>query len=190
MRLVDRQLKANQVGTSSSTIATLIWIFAPLSLVSIGGGPSVIAEMQHQVVAGHGWISQREFADLFAISRAAPGPGALLASMVGWKTAGGVGVVVVSLAFFLPSCILLYGAARVWDRWRGSPVLGAIESGLEPITIGLILAGAYSILQSETQYAAGWAIALLVAACRITMSRLHPLLLIGAGAAAFPILNV
>lgn len=177
------------MSTDSSTVATLIWIFASLSLVSIGGGPSVIAEMQHQSVAAHAWLTQREFADLFAISRATPGPGALLAPMIGWKIAGAVGAVAVSLAFFLPSSLLVYGAARVWDRWRGSPAIIAIEFGFEPIAIGLILAGAYSILQAGTQYAAVM-IALLAAACRITMPRLHPLILIACSAAAALLFNI
>jgi chromate transporter len=174
---------------TSSTVPTLIWIFAPLSVVSIGGGPSVIAEMQHQSVVAHGWVTQREFADLFAISRAAPGPGALLAPMIGWKAAGWPGVFVVSLAFFFPSGIFVYGASRVWDGWRGSPLVKAIELGLGPIAMGLILAGAYSILRSEPQNAAGWATALLIAACRITIPSLHPLLMIAVGAAAFPLFN-
>jgi chromate transporter len=189
MRPADRQLKEAEVATNSSTLVTLTWIFAPLSLVSIGGGPSVIAEMQQQVVAVHGWMTQRDFADLFAISRAAPGPGALLVSMIGWKVAGGFGVVVASLAFFLPSCVLVYGVARVWDRWRDSRIIGAIEFGLEPITVGLILAGAYSILQSEMQFAAAWTIALLVAVCRATMPTLQPVIWIGLSAAAFAIWN-
>src|SRR5260370_34100513 len=101
------------MSEDSRTLAALVISFAPLSLVSIGGGPSVFAEMQHQAVVVHGWMTQREFADLFAISRAAPGPGALLATLIGWQVAGWLGALVVSLAFFLPSSLLLYGAARI-----------------------------------------------------------------------------
>src|SRR5947209_7543894 len=178
------------MGTNSGTLVALIWIFAPLSLVSVGGGASVIAGMQHQVVAAHGWMSEREFADLFAISRAAPGPGALLAAMIGWKVAGGLGAIVASLAFFLPSCVLVYGVARVWARWRDTGIIiGTIEFALEPVTAGLVVAGAYSILQSETDFAAGLTVALLVAICRLTWATLHPLVLMGIAAAVFPLLN-
>src|ERR1043165_51604 len=104
----------------SKTLSALVFVFAPLSLVSIGGGPSVLSEMQHQAVMVHGWVTQREFGNLFAISRAAPGPGALLVTLIGWQAAGWLGVLVVSLAFFLPSSILVYGAARFWNRWPGS----------------------------------------------------------------------
>jgi chromate transporter len=96
----------------SKTLAALAVVFAPLSLVSIGGGASVFAEMQHQAVTVHGWVTQREFEALFAISRAAPGPGALLTTLVGWYADGWAGALVVSLAFFLPSSVLVYGRSH------------------------------------------------------------------------------
>jgi chromate transporter len=119
-------------------------VFAPLSLVSFGGGASVFAEMQHQAVVVHGWVSQREFENLFAISRAAPGPGALLTTLIGWEAAGWAGALVVSLAFFLPSSILIYVVAHFWNRWRGSAWHAAVENGFAPIAAGLVLASGVS----------------------------------------------
>ena len=57
------------------TLLTLALVFVPLSLLSIGGGASLLADMEYQSVTVQGWTTRREFADLFAISRAAPGPG-------------------------------------------------------------------------------------------------------------------
>jgi chromate transporter len=176
------------MDADSRSLLGLVLAFGPLSLVSIGGGPAVIAEMQHQSLA-HGWMTQQEFTALFAVSRVAPGPGALLAPLIGWKAAGWLGVSVVSLAFFVPSSILVYGAVRVCDRWRGSAWQRALEAGLAPIMIGLVFASAYAVLRSEADYAAVWAIALFVAACRLALPKLHPLVLIGLSAAAFPLLN-
>ena len=55
-------------------ILGLLIVFVPLSLLSIGGGPSILAGIQNAVEARH-WMSQHDFVDLFAIARAAPGPG-------------------------------------------------------------------------------------------------------------------
>ena len=71
------------------TLLALVAVFVPLSLLSIGGGASLLADMEHQSVTVHGWTTPREFADLFAISRVAPGPGTMLAALIGWKAAGG-----------------------------------------------------------------------------------------------------
>ena len=67
---------------------TLMAVFVPFSLTSIGGGPSVFAGIQNQAVDVHHWVSAREFIDLFAISRAAPGPSSMLVTLIGWKVAG------------------------------------------------------------------------------------------------------
>jgi len=80
------------------TLLALVVVFVPLSLLSIGGGASLLADMEHQSVTVHGWTTPREFADLFAISRVAPGPGTMLAALIGWKVAGWAGAVVATVA--------------------------------------------------------------------------------------------
>jgi chromate transporter len=178
------------MAADEKTLAALALVFAPLSLVSIGGGPSVIAEMQHQAVVAHQWMTQREFADMFAIARAAPGPGTLLATLIGFSAAGWGGALVVSLAFFLPSSILAYGAATIFNRWRGSAWHGAIEAGLAPIAVGLVLAGAFVILNMEGSGLLPWGLALGVAACRIWRPGIHPLVLMGLGAVVFVLAKI
>jgi len=168
-------------------LVALTLVFAPLSLVSIGGGPAVLAEMQHQAVVVHNWVTQREFGDLFAISRAAPGPGALLATLIGWQAAGWLGVLVVSFAYFLPSSMLIYVAAHFWNRWRGSSWHAAIEEGFAPIAAGLVLAGAVAVLDSGSTGLLAWGTALGVAVCRLWRPNLHPLILLGLGTAVFAI---
>jgi chromate transporter len=168
-------------------LAELSLIFLPLSLVSIGGGPAVLAEMQHQAVANHGWMTEREFLDLFAISRAAPGPGALIATLVGWKAAGWAGALTVSIAFFLPTSLVAYGVAYAWNRWPSRSLQRTVEAGFAPIAAGLVLAGAYVMLESASTRPLAWGAALSVAAWRIWEPDRNPVLLLGLGAAAFVI---
>jgi chromate transporter len=175
--------------TDDSKILALVLVFAPLSLVSIGGGPAILAEMQHQAVTVQGWMSQREFADLFAIARAAPGPGMLLVTLIGWHVAGWLGVVAVSLAFFLPSSLLVLAVAQVWTRWRGTRLHGAIEAGFAPLAVGLVFAGALAILATGQAGALTWVVALAVAAARIVRPRLQPLILLALGAALFALVR-
>jgi chromate transporter len=175
--------------SDDARLLALVLVFAPLSLVSIGGGPAILAEMQHQAVNVQGWMTQREFADLFAIARAAPGPGMLLVTLIGWHVAGVAGVLVASLAFFLPSSLLILAVAHVWNRWRGSRLHGAIEAGFAPIAVGLVFAGALAILATGRASAPAWGVALAVAACRIVWPNLHPLILLALGAATFALVR-
>ena len=175
--------------SDDSKLLALVLVFAPLSLVSIGGGPAILAEMQHQAVNVQGWMTQREFADLFALARAAPGPGMLLVTLIGWHVAGWLGVLAVSLAFFLPSSLLVLAVAQVWNRWRGTAWHGAIEAGFAPIAVGLVFAGALAILATGRASVLAWGLALAVAAGRIWRPKLQPLVLLALGAAVFAIVR-
>ena len=76
----------------------LLYVLVPFSLVSVGGGPAIFAPLQHQSVDIWQWVSAREVVDLFAIARTAPGPGAMLTTLIGWKVAGWSGAIVATLA--------------------------------------------------------------------------------------------
>ena len=163
----------------------LVAVFVPFSLTSIGGGPSVFAGIQHQAVDVHHWVSAREFVDLFAISRAAPGPGSMLVTLIGWKVSGWWGALVATLALFVSSSLLCYGVARVWNRHRGKPWHTALEQGLAPVGAGLLLAGIVAIFRVAGAGWAAWAVALGAAAILAWRPRLHPLVLLAVGGLAF-----
>src|SRR5580704_9625040 len=128
------------------TLFRLAVVFAPLSLLSFGGSNSVIADIAHQSVAVQHWTSEREFADFFALSRAAPGPGSMLAALIGWKLAGLTGAVVATVSFYGPAALVVYLAAKLWGRWRGSAWHAAVERGMAPIAAGLFLSGGIAVL--------------------------------------------
>jgi chromate transporter len=162
-------------------LLALIILFAPLSLLAIGGWASVLAPMHHQVVEVHGWMSQREFVDIFAITRAAPGPGAMIVTLIGWKMAGWWGAIVASLAIFIPSSALSYSVGRVWNRYRGASWHSALELGLAPIGVGLLMAGSLSVMRATESGVTAWIIAVLAAGVLIWRSKIHPLIILAAG---------
>ena len=171
------------------TLVALALVFAPLSLLSFGGGNAVIADIAQQAIAVHGWTSEREFADLFALSRAAPGPGSMLAALIGWKAAGIGGACVATLAFYVPSAVVVFAAARVWGRWRGSAWHTAIERGLAPVAAGLFLSGGIVVLQASPGGPAVWIAALAAAAALLVWPRMHPVPLLLGAAALFGVLG-
>jgi len=66
----------------------LAGVFGPLSFATIGGGIAIVADAQRQIVDVHHWMTAAQFVDNFAISRVTPGPGSLLATLIGWQVAG------------------------------------------------------------------------------------------------------
>src|SRR5271168_2676448 len=146
------------------TLLALVVVFAPLSLLSFGGSNSVIADIAHQSVAVRQWTSDRDFADFFALSRAAPGPGSMLCALIGWKVAGITGALVATVAFYLPASLLLFVAAKIWGRWRGSAWHQAVERGMAPIAAGLFLSGGVAVLRVAAAGPRLWIVAGVVAA--------------------------
>ena len=60
---------------------------------------------------------------------------------------------------FLPSSILVYGVAKLWNRYRGTPVHAAFERGLAAVAAGLILAGTLAIFQAAGTGWLAWIVA-------------------------------
>ena len=69
-------------------LVTLAVQFAIMSLLALGGANAVVPEMHRQAVELRGWMTERQFADMFAISQAAPGPNVMLVTLIGYHVAG------------------------------------------------------------------------------------------------------
>jgi chromate transporter len=170
-------------------LPALAALFAPLSLLAFGGSNSVIADIAHQSVQVRHWTSEREFADLFALSRAAPGPGSMLCALIGWKIAGLGGALVATVAFYLPASALLFVTAKIWGRWRGSVWHQAVERGMAPIAAGLFLSGGVAVLRVAPAGIAAWIAAAIATAALIYWPKLHPVPLLAVSGAIFGLVD-
>jgi uroporphyrinogen-III decarboxylase len=126
----------SQVGL----LAALAAVFAQMSLLAFGGGTSVLGEMQRQVVEVHPWMSAQEFAALYALAQAAPGPNMLVTTLIGWRVAG------------LPGALIATGANVLGIDWR-FPLADARR--LLPRDIGLQGNLAPALLSDATPEAVG-----------------------------------
>lgn len=129
----------------TNNLLSLVILFGSLSLVSIGGGNTVIPDIQRAAVLMHHWMTDAEFAAAFAIARAAPGPGSLIVALVGWKAAGWPGAVLATAAMYIPAALLAWFVGRIWQRFHDNPWLIIIENALAPITLALIFASGWII---------------------------------------------
>jgi chromate transporter len=165
-------------------LLNLLAVFAPLSIATIGGGQTIVADIQRQVVDVHHWMTKAAFLNAFAISRMAPGPGSLLVTLIGWQVAGVPGAVVATIGIFGPTTFLIYGVAHLWSRNPGARWQRALEQGLRPVAAGMILAAVYVLLRSLE---GGWLAQAIAFASTGTLmaTRINPLLLLAAGAGIF-----
>jgi chromate transporter len=122
------------------SLAQIAATFATVSLVAIGGANAVVPEIHRRVVDVLGWMTSGQFATLFAISQAAPGPNVLIVSLIGWQVAGLAGLAVATLAMVVPSCALAYAIGRMMTHVAGRRWFRLLQDALVPLAIGLILA--------------------------------------------------
>ncbi len=159
--------------TDSGTLITLLVHFGVLSIAAVGGGNSAIPEIHRQAVEGSGWLTEREFADIFAISTAAPGPNFLISTLIGYQVAGPLGALVATLGMCGPSSVLAYYVSGTWEKFKYARWRMAIQAGLIPVSVGLI--GAAGVVVAVAADRTWVAFAVTVATAVITYAtRLNP----------------
>jgi chromate transporter len=166
-----------------STLAQLAVVYGQLSLLAFGGANAVIPEMQRQVVDVHHWMSAHDFAALFALAQAAPGPNMMVVSLVGWRVAGFWGAIVTTGSVALPSSVLTLLVTGVWYRFKDANWRKALQAGLLPVTVGLIAASAALLIQATTVDWTAAAVTVVTAALFI-FTKVHPMLILAGAAAA------
>jgi chromate transporter len=151
-------------------------VFSMLSLLAVGGGSAVLPEMQtllHQYFN----FSHIEFVHAYSVGQLAPGPNMLAVLIMGEMIDGIIGALIVALAFFIPSSILCLYAGRLWQRIGDSPWRRALQNALEPISIGLMCSGVYTIAKESLVSWQSCTIALLVGLLLIK-TKINPVILI------------
>ncbi len=172
------------------TYLALMSLFGSLSLMSIGGGNTVLPEMHLRAVNGYHWLTNNQFADIFSISQAAPGPSILIVALVGYAaglhvmgvSGGLIGGIIATVAMILPAALLMYLVTLSWQKAQKSKLRIAVEKGFAPLTVGLVLATSLVMSRAADH---DWRAYLTTAVATAVFLRTdaNPLLVVGAAAA-------
>jgi len=156
--------------------------FLKVGAFTIGGGLTMIAFIQDQVVEQFGWLTPREFVDGLALGQLTPGPVLMIAAYVGYKVAGAAGAAVAATAAFLPSFVIMLVILPVLDRVRTLAWMRAVMKGMAPAVIGVLAVSLARLVPAALPDP--FAIAILVATLlALTMTKLGVFKLMLAGAA-------
>ena len=139
-------------------IALLWQLFATffvIGLFNFGGGGAMLSLIQAQVVTEHGWLTEKAFTDIVAISQSTPGPiGINCATYVGFQVLHDEGYSNVSilgsasttLAIVLPSFLVFFVIIRIFNKFHQHPVFASVMGALRPAVAGMIGAAALVLI--------------------------------------------
>ncbi len=162
-------------------IPALIRVFAYLSILTVGGGMAAFPEMKILTVDVHSWLTFPQLIHLYSVGQMAPGPNMMMIVSIGQWAGGILGAIAVLAAFFGPTAVLAFLVAKGWKKLEKWPWRTSIQKGLAPVSIGLLLAGCFSMAKGAITGTETAAIA--VAVLLILMQyKVNPALLVLASA--------
>ena len=126
-------------------IPALIRVFSYLSILTVGGGMAAFPEMKILTVDVHHWLDFAQLIHLYSVGQMAPGPNMMMIVSIGQWAGGTLGAIAVLIAFFGPTAILAYVVAKAWKKLEKWPWRTSIQQGLAPVSIGLLLAGCFTM---------------------------------------------
>ncbi len=179
----------------------LIWSYLKIGLFGFGGGYAMLSLIEREIV-DPGWITEKMFTDIVAISQMTPGPiGINSATYIGYAAPmqagfdsplwGILGSLICTFVVVLPSFLLVAYTSHFISRHKESVAIRGIFKGLRPVVIGLIAYAALLLMNGENfGTESGEIIVSVIIACAalatVLFTKIHPILvIIASGIAGF-----
>ena len=137
----------------------LFLTFLKIGIFTFGGGYSMVALIQNEVVVKHAWLSAEEFTNLLAVSQMTPGPiGINTATYTGYTAIvnagydswwGIAGACMASFAVILLPFVAILLVYRFLQKYKENFVVQKVLSVLRLAVVGLIASAAISLISPE-----------------------------------------
>ena len=157
----------------------LFMVFLKIGVFTFGGGYAMLPILQREVVEKHGWVSENDLAEYYAIGQTTPGIIAInTATFVGYRKFGVVGAVVATLGLALPGIVIIAVIANLitgFSDWK--EVRHAMEGIKVAVTVlifdAMLKLRKNSLIDSRTT-----GIFLFVLAIAVFFPRISPVVLV------------
>jgi chromate transporter len=168
------------MNSDANPLLALAGTFGLMSLFAIGGASAAIPEMHRVAVEVQHWLTDKQFADIYAISQLSPGPNVLIVTLIGYSAAGLAGALVATLAMCVPTAVLALYVSRMLTRSSHARWPALIQAALVPLSIGLMGASGFVLARTSDRTLAA-ALVTAGAAVLASVTRLNPLWMLLAG---------
>ena len=163
------------------TTIQLFGVYAYISLLTMGGGMAAFPELTRLTVDVKHWMTLPQLMHFYSVGQLSPGPNMMMVVAVGKWVGGLAGAAAVAIAFFAPTALITLTVGRLWIKVERWPWRESIQKGIAPVSVGLLLAGCFTLARTAITgvETAGIAVAVLFILRRF---KINPaLLILGAG---------
>lgn len=137
--------------------------FCRIGALTFGGGYAMIPMFERELVTRHGWVTEEELMDYYAVSQCTPGVIAVnVASFVGYKLAGPLGGVVATVGVVTPSVLIILAVAGLLSSFSALPAVRSAFAGIRVCVCVLIFNAVLKLWKKAVVDKASLALFLLV----------------------------
>ena len=120
--------------------------FFKIGLFTFGGGYAMLPMIQREVVERHGWETEEDVLDYYAIAQCTPGVIAVnTATFVGTKLKGAVGGAVATLAVICPSVIIITIISSILKSFASYEIVQHAFAGIRVAVAALVVVSVYKL---------------------------------------------
>jgi chromate transporter len=179
----DSQQEVVEGPARPPSFRALLRYFLGLGAWGFGGPIATVGYMQRDLVEGRRWVDRKDFLNGVALGQTMPGPLAAQVTMwVGYLQRGALGALAVSVAFILPSFLVVLAVAILYVRYQGLDVVQALFYGIAPGVIAVIALAAVKLARlTNTSDRRLWAISAVLATVTAVTGAEIAILFIAAG---------
>jgi chromate transporter len=156
-----------------SSLLDLFLSFQSMALQGFGG---VLTVVQRVLCEQKRWLTQTEFAELWAVSQVLPGPNVVnLGIVLGDRYFGARGAVVALAGLFVAPLLIVLTLAVLYSHWADTPMVAGAVKGMGAVTAGMIAAVGLKLIPTARTSPMGipvYALAALATFCMVTLLHL------------------
>ena len=140
----------------------IYWVFAQMGACCFGGGYAMLSLLQRVIVEQHGWATEEELMDYYAIGQCTPGVIAVNTStFIGHKLAGVPGALAATLGFISPSILIITVIAAFLETFASNVYVAHALAGIRVCVCVLILDSVLKLGKKSVKDAISWTIFLI-----------------------------
>lgn len=137
--------------------------FARVGVLTFGGGYAMIPMLEREIVDRHGWATNEELMDYYAVGQCTPGVIAVnTATFIGYKVAGNLGGIVATLGVIFPSFVIITVIAGIIQNFADIPAVKSAFAGIRVCVCVLIFNSVLKLWKGAVKDKAALVLCLLV----------------------------